>query len=184
MTDQQIIYPLPGGGLATVYPILQEGQTVEQVAALTVPEGTPYRIVSSADLPSDITYRDAWSCDFSDPDSEVVVDPALKAELVKKQALADLEDWFLEMTLPGFETNDGWRLGMTPQDVTLLTGYYVLAKEAAAMDLPIPPIIDKDGVPHDIAEIEELTAIMLGYGQRRAEISAEYAAKKAAILEQ
>lgn len=114
----------------------------------------------------------------------ITINPTLLAELQKKKALADLEKWFQETTLPGFETEDGWRLGMTPQDVTLLTGYYVLAKEAAAMGLPIPPIIDKDGVPHDIEEIEELTAIMLGYGQRRAEISAEYAAKKAAILEQ
>jgi hypothetical protein len=133
-------------------------------------------------LPQSIDYQRAWTLDFEDPASSIVVDAELVATIDRESALADLEDWFREVTEPGFATADGWRLGMSQQDVVLLTGYYVLAKEAAALGGDIPPIIDKDGVPHPIAEIEELTAIMLAYGQRRAEISAEYAAKRAEIL--
>lgn len=177
-----IIYQA-GDGLAVITPSEQSGLTVEQIAARDVPSGAAHRIIDAEDLPQDTTYRDAWVCDFTDPASSVVVDPIKKAAMDKAQALADLEDWFREVTEPGFATAGGWRLGMTQQDVVLLTGYYVLAKEAAAFGGPIPPVIDKDGVPHEIEEIEELTALMLAYGQRRAEISAEYAAKKAAILE-
>ena len=96
--------------------------------------------------------------------------------------MAALDDWFHEVTAPGFETEGGWRLVMTQQDAALLTGHFLLAKEAAALNMPIPPVIDNAGVPHDIESVEALTAVMLAYGQHRASISAEYAAKKAAIL--
>ena len=114
--------------------------------------------------------------------SEIALDPAKVAELDRQQALADLEDWFQEQIDLGVTTANGWTLGLTQADITLLTGNYVLAKESAALGGPIPPVIDRDGVPHEIEEIEELTAIMLAYGQRRAEISAEYAAKRAATI--
>ncbi len=175
-----IIFQKPDGFVGVISPA--PGVSAEDAADAAVPDGASYRIVSPAQLPEDPTYRDAWICDFDDPASSVVVDPARKAEIDQAQALADLEDWFREMTETGFTTADGWTLGLQQEDVLLLTGHYVLAKEAAALGGDIPPIIDRDGVPHPIAEIEELTAIMLAYGQRRAEISAEYAAKKAAIL--
>ena len=114
--------------------------------------------------------------------SDVTLDAAKVAEIDRQQALADLDDWFQEQVEQGFATADGWKLGLSQGDVTLLTGNYVLAKESAAMGGPIPPVIDRDGVPHEIEAIEELTAIMLGYGQHRAELSVEYAAKRAAIL--
>lgn len=174
-----VLYPAPEGGLAVITPCL--GVSIEQAVA-GVPSGLPSRVVATDALPTSEDYRRAWSLDFADPDSAVIVDATIAAAIDKEHALADLEDWFREVTEPGFATAGGWRLGMTQEDVVLLTGYYVLAKEAAALGGEIPPLIDKDGVPHPIAEIEELTAIMLAYGQRRAEISAEYAAKRAAIV--
>lgn len=115
--------------------------------------------------------------------SDVSLDPDKVAAINRQQALADLDDWFQEQIEQGFATADGWKLGLAQADVTLLTGNYVLAKESAALGGPIPPVIDRDGVPHEIEAIEELTAIMLGYGQHRAALSTEYATKRAAILE-
>ena len=175
-----VVYPSDEGGIAIAYPCT--GVSIEEVVA-RVPAGLPSRVVDVAALPQSEDYRRAWTLDFEDSDSVVTVNPTVAAEIDRESALADLEDWFREVTQPGFATAGGWRLGLTQQDVLLLTGYYVLAKEAAALGGDIPPIIDMAGVPHTIAEIEELTAIMLAYGQRRAEISAEYAAKRAAILE-
>lgn len=177
-----VIYKTESGDLAVVNPADSSGLTVEEIAYRSVPPGVQYRIIDSSSLPEDATYRAAWDCDLTDPMSSVVVNPEKRAEIDKAKALADLEDWFREMTEPGFATADGIVLGMSQQDVVLLTGYYVLAKEVASLGGDIPPLMDKHGVPHQIAEIEELTAIMLAYGQRRAEISVEYAAKRAAIL--
>lgn len=111
----------------------------------------------------------------------VSIDPAKKAAIDRRTALAAVEAWFRWKVDQGFTTPEGWRLGLTQEDVTLLTGAFVLAKEADALGAPIPPVIDMDGVPHEMDSIEELTAIMLGYGQARAALSAEYAARKAAI---
>lgn len=109
----------------------------------------------------------------------ISVDPAKKAQIDRQRALVEIDAWFAEQAAAGYETPYGWRLGLSEQDVTLLTGAFVLAKEASALGLDVPAVIDKDGVPRSLT-IEELTAVMLGYGQHRAALSAEYAARKAA----
>lgn len=113
----------------------------------------------------------------------ISIDPAKKAEIDKSLLIADLEKWFAETSAAGFTTEEGWKLGMSQQDVSLLTGNYVLAKEAAALGLPLPPVIDSDGVSHNFSSIDDMTALMLEYGQARSALSAEYAAKKKAILD-
>jgi hypothetical protein len=62
----RIIYPTPDGGVAIIIPTGEV--TTDEVAAKDVPAGTPYRIVSVADIPSDRTFRAAWTADFSEPD--------------------------------------------------------------------------------------------------------------------
>lgn len=113
----------------------------------------------------------------------ITIDPAKKAELDRRVAMENLDFWFSNVLDDGFTTEDGWKLGLREADVTLLTGQFVLAKEAAAAELPIPPVIDTAGVPHSFESIEDLTALMLAYGSARAALSAEYASRKAAILE-
>lgn len=113
----------------------------------------------------------------------VSINAEKKAQIDRDTALANLEFWFRNVIADGFTTPGGWKLGLTEADVTLLTGQFVLAKEAAAADLDLPPVVDMAGVPHQLASIEELTELMLLYGQARAALSAEYASRKAAILE-
>jgi hypothetical protein len=55
-----------------------------------------------------------------------------------------------------------------------------LAKEAAMLELPLPQIVDAAGVAHTLT-MQELTGLMLAYGQYRAGLSAEYASRKAAL---
>ena len=110
----------------------------------------------------------------------VTIDPVKKAEIDRKKALAEVDAWFAGEIAKGFETEDGWKLGLSESDVTLLTGQFVLAKEAHAADLPLPPVIDTAGVAHSLS-LEELTALMLAYGGHRAELSTEYATRKAAV---
>jgi hypothetical protein len=58
--NQRIIYPTDDGGVAVIVPA-DCGLTIEQIAAKDVPAGTPYEIVDVADIPSDRTFRGAWS---------------------------------------------------------------------------------------------------------------------------
>jgi hypothetical protein len=104
-------------------------------------------------------------------------------QILRQKARAEVDEWFAEQLRAGYTVPDlGFRLGLAQEDVTLLTGAFVLAKEAAAMGLEIPPLIDADGVPHSL-DLPSLTSVMLGYGRRRAEISSEYAVRVSAIGE-
>ena len=113
----------------------------------------------------------------------ITINPDKKAAIDRTTDLANLDFWFKNVIDDGVTTPDGWKLGLSDADVTLLTGQFVLAKEAAAAGVDLPPVIDQAGVPHLFESIEELTELMLFYGQARAAISAEYASRKAAILE-
>lgn len=115
--------------------------------------------------------------------SRVYVDEA-KKQLVQKRIAAEAADnWFFEKVREGFTAtiNDSdITVNLTDSDVTLLTGNFLLAKEADAMGLPLPPVIDRDGQPHQLS-LEDLTTFMLGYGRHRAAISAEYARLKTEV---
>jgi len=58
--NQRIIYPNDEGGVAIIVPAAECGLTIEQIAAKDVPEGKPFKIINTADVPSDRTFRNAW----------------------------------------------------------------------------------------------------------------------------
>ena len=58
--NSRIIYPTDDGGVSIVIPAPECGLTIEEIAARSVPEGKPYKIVDVSDIPSDRTFRDAW----------------------------------------------------------------------------------------------------------------------------
>jgi len=60
MNNPRIIYPTPEGGVAIIVPAPDCGLTIEEIAAKDVPAGVPFRIVDSADIPEDRTFRNAW----------------------------------------------------------------------------------------------------------------------------
>lgn len=62
MVNQRIIYPNDSGGISIIVP----AESVD-AALKDVPQEKPYKIVDVSDLPSDRTFRDAWTADFSDP---------------------------------------------------------------------------------------------------------------------
>ena len=58
--NSRIIYPTDDGGVAVIIPAPECGLSIEEIAARSVPEGKPFKIVDVADIPSDRTFRDAW----------------------------------------------------------------------------------------------------------------------------
>jgi hypothetical protein len=58
--NERIIYPTDDGGVAVIIPA-DCGLTIEEIAAKDVPEGKPYQIVDVADIPTDRTFRNAWT---------------------------------------------------------------------------------------------------------------------------
>lgn len=97
--------------------------------------------------------------------------------LAKRDKIAQINADFENNTNQGWDSSQGFKLGLTTQDVSLLVGLFVLAKEGAALGLEPPPIIDTDGNSHQLT-MQELTMLMLQYGNARAELSKTYASRK------
>ena len=101
--------------------------------------------------------------------------PLNKAKLEKLEQV-DLS-WKTTMS-NGWTTPYGWKLGTDNQDVTLLTGAFILAKEANNMGLSTTgTIIDMDGKSHELS-LQDMTILMLQYGQFRSQISSQDALKR------
>lgn len=111
------------------------------------------------------------------PISRVTIDADKKKQIDNNDSssarTASADAWMAEQLAKGFVSSDGIALGLSNEDVLLLTGNFVLAKEAASLGLPIPAVIDASGVAHEL-DIDDLTTLMLEYGQHRASLSADY----------
>lgn len=89
-------------------------------------------------------------------------------------------EWsILEKT--GWDSGQGFFLGISPEDVALLVGAFNLAREAAALNLPLPSIIAKDNSSVQFATLAEMTTLMLRYGQARSQLSSDFAARRKAV---
>ena len=58
---KRIIYPNDEGGVSILIPSPNCEMTIEEIAAKDVPAGKPYQIVDVADIPTDRTFRNAWT---------------------------------------------------------------------------------------------------------------------------
>jgi hypothetical protein len=64
---QQIIYPNDDGTIAIVYPALECGLAIEDIAQKDVPAGKPYLILNTSDMPQSYEFWAAWEADFTEP---------------------------------------------------------------------------------------------------------------------
>ena len=69
----RIIYKQDNGIVAVIAPVSTEinpdtGKiwTIEEIAAKTVPTGYKYKIVEDSDVPTDRSFRNAWTVDEAD----------------------------------------------------------------------------------------------------------------------
>jgi len=89
-------------------------------------------------------------------------------------------EWY-QVESQGWNSGQGFSLGITPSDVALLVGVFSLAKEAAALGLPLPHLISMDNNPVVFNTIQEMTMLLLQYGQARATLASEFAEKRKAV---
>lgn len=63
--SQRIIYKQDNGQVAVLIPMddAMTEHTIQEIAEKDVPAGKPYKIVSVDDIPSDRTFRNAWTVD-------------------------------------------------------------------------------------------------------------------------
>ena len=63
----KIIYKNQDGGIAIIHPTVEalSIMTIEEIALKDVPTGLAFAIVEDDSIPSDRTFRDAWTIDNS-----------------------------------------------------------------------------------------------------------------------
>lgn len=59
--NSRILYPTDDDGVAIIIPAAECGLTIEEIAAKDVPAGKSYEIVDVSEIPSDRTFRGAWT---------------------------------------------------------------------------------------------------------------------------
>jgi len=131
------------------------------------------------DAPEDSRIEEATT-----PDELKVVDPVSEIMYISELDQAKLdklteidEEWKVTLNT-GWQTPEGWSLGIHTDDVALLNGAFTLAKEAVALGSTDPVVIlDMDSVPHSLS-LAEMTSLMLAYGQARTTLTTADAAKR------
>lgn len=58
--NQRIVYQNDEGGISIIVPA-DCGLTIEEIAAKDVPQGKEYHIVDASEIPTDRTFRNAWT---------------------------------------------------------------------------------------------------------------------------
>lgn len=109
--------------------------------------------------------------------------PVVTLEQLKEGKLLELDSYYDNLFETGWQTPEGWYLGATVTDVSLLTALYVLLKEGVSLGLATTmDVIDTEQVAHTL-DLPTMTQLMLAYGSYRSGLSDSYAALKKQINE-
>jgi hypothetical protein len=107
----------------------------------------------------------------------------ISLEQAKSNKLQNIEQEWLALEKTGWDSGQGYYLGITPSDVALLVGVFSLAKEAAALGLELPNLISMANTPISFTTIEEMTLLLLQYGQARSNMASSFAARRKAVAD-
>lgn len=99
----------------------------------------------------------------------------------KAWSLQNINNEWVALEKVGWDSGRGYRLGISPSDVALLVGVFSLAKEAAALGLPLPNLISMENTAIVFSSIEEMTTVLLEYGQARSILASTFADKRKAV---
>lgn len=107
---------------------------------------------------------------------------ATTLEAAKFLKLSQIQNAWNQQLKTGWNSGQG-RLGLTAEDVALISGAYSLAKEASVLGLPLPSLVTLENTVIEFASLGDMTQMMLMYGAARSQLSIQYAAKRKAVEE-
>ena len=101
--------------------------------------------------------------------------------LIRNKKLTELDKQWKNLLNSGWNSGQGFSIGISANDIALLSGAYSLAKEVSNLGLPLPKIIAIDDSIITFNSLEEMTALMLNYGNARSILASSFATKRKAI---
>lgn len=178
--DGSIAYPYSLAQLRTDNPTTSFPESLEPIASdwncfpvktTQQPQYNPitHTLTEGEPLLVDGEYQQTW----------VLINYSL--EQIKSNKLGQIDqDWY-GLEAIGWDSGQGFSLGIAPSDVALIVGVYSLAKEAAALGLELPNLISMNNTPISFNSIEEMTTLLLQYGQARSNMATSFAARRKAV---
>ena len=155
----------------------------EDIYNLTLDQKDESNVVKNSTMPvplsSDLgAYLTTLINQVSNYKSNIEPNSLDEAKELKKISINN--EW-LTLEKTGWDSGQGFNLGITPSDVALLVGVFSLAKEAAALGLELPHLISMANTPISFATIQEMTTLLLQYGQARSNMASSFAARRKAV---
>ena len=159
------------------------GDQYEDIYNLTLDQKDEFNVVKNSTMPvplsSDLgAYLTTLINQVSNYKSNIEPNSLDEAKELKQISINN--EWItLEKT--GWDSGQGYYLGITPSDVALIVGVFSLAKEAAALGLELPNLISMANTPISFTTIQEMTLLLLQYGQARSNMASSFAARRKAV---
>ena len=161
------------------------GDQYEDIYNLTLDQKDEFNVVKNSTMPvplsSDLgAYLTTLINQVSNYKSNIEPNSLDEAKELKQISINN--EWItLEKT--GWDSGQGYHLGITPSDVALLVGVFSLSKEAAALGLELPHLISMANTPISFTTIQEMTMLLLQYGQARSNMASSFAARRKAVAD-
>jgi hypothetical protein len=105
----------------------------------------------------------------------------LRLQYAKKQKLSQIENEWATLESAGWDSGQGYHLGITPSDVALIVGVFSLAREASAMGMPLPKLISMENNSIEFETIQDMTVLLMYYGNARSDMAKNFAQKRKAV---
>jgi hypothetical protein len=99
----------------------------------------------------------------------------------KARKLQAINNEWLTLEKTGWDSGQGYHLGITPSDVALIVGVFSLAREASAMGMPLPGLISMENNPIEFETIQDMTVLLMYYGKARSDMANAFAARRKAV---
>ncbi len=99
----------------------------------------------------------------------------------KARKLQSINNEWIALEKTGWDSGQGYHLGITPSDVALIVGVFSLAREASAMGMPLPGLISMENNPIEFETIQDMTVLLMYYGKARSDMAKAFAARRKAV---
>ena len=144
-TDSLIIYRKQGGGIGVLIPSEKTKLTLEQIQQKDVEDGAESRIIYRADVPEELTFRDAWDASFENYEGVFI-------DMEKARYIA--QNKIRRYRKPVLETLDVEYMKASEfQDSATMAE--VAAKKQVLRDLPASPAIQEATTPEELKRLAE-----------------------------
>jgi hypothetical protein len=100
---------------------------------------------------------------------------------IRNKKLIELNNQWEKLLNSGWNSGQGFNIGISANDIALLSGAYALAKENYNLGLPLPKIIAIDGSIITFNSFDEMKELLLNYGNARSILASSFATKRKSI---